>query len=34
MSAGKGTVISRVEEEANEFGARRNGEGVIELKTG
>jgi len=31
--AGEGRVVSRVEEEAKEFGARGDGEGVVELGT-
>jgi len=31
--AGEGRVVGRVEEEAKEFGARGDGEGVVELGT-
>ena len=34
LVAGKGRVVGRVEEEAKEFGAWGDGEGVVELGTG
>jgi len=34
LGAGKGRVVCRVEEEANEFGACGDWKGVIELGTG